>query len=577
LLLLVALLLPASAGWSAPVATPDGDIDRAVAMLSEARRAHSPAAAQQLGRAALALLDDTLAADPPPHARRRATFDRIVALSRLGMADETLGAFVEAEQQYAPLPAYVLGAAGDAHALRRDVEDALMRYEQALALDPDDDAVHAGRIFALADLDRMDEAAGILEQRLAERPNRDDRLRLAMIHAWSGQVARGRADVDELAAAAPDDAELARQQGSLVLIADRPFAALTAYDRALASEPGYVAAALDRVRALDALGRFDEADAVVDSLDAEASDWPPFQRLREQRRRDRGALLESLLRAGRGDDRELAAGEIRSETTLWSPRLRNGLRVYGAHRRAYADFRGQALEDQRWVVGLQLQRGTLRLRVEADEPVDRHVDQRGTRVAADWRAGDSWSFGAEYARNAFDLPLRARAVGTTGNRWAAAARHAWNDQHSARLSIGGVDYDDDNRNSWLGLSSTSRFALSDRLLLELTPAVYGSRNSTDEVPYYSPLRDHSVELGARLEHRIQARVSRRHLQHVEAWGGRYHQRYHAAQQIGGLRWGYRFEIAQARWVTARIGRDRRAYDGVPEYQTFVELGLQVSW
>lgn len=551
--------------------------DAAAALIRDSRLAETPVEAQRALRESIDELDEIIAAETADEAQRqRARYDRIVALSQLGLWAEALEAFAQAERRQRHVPSYVISAAGDAAAGLREPEKALRLYERALDDDPADQAAHAGRIFALADLDRLDEAERILRTRLRQAPHRDDELRLALVTAWGGQLDASADAIAELAAAAPDDAELARQQGSLELLRDRPFAALAAYDRALAQAPGYIGAAVDRIGALDRLGRADDADRVIDTLADDVGEWPLYRRVVERRRHDRGGMLDSRLRLARGGDREIASGEARTETTVWSPVLAAELRGYAAHRRAYADFRGRALEDERIVAGLRWQYGTLRMQLEVDDSRDA-LEANGAAAALDWRATDDWSLAAAFALNAFDLPLRAREVGTTGDRYGVAFRYSPGGLQWARLSIGRIDYSDGNRRDELGLVGFRRLPLTARLGLTVSPGLFAGRNARDDVPYFSPLRDASAEVSTALEHRIDARLGRRHAQRIEAFAGVYDQKFQEPELIGGFRYEYSFVPGPGRKWFARVGRDRRAYDGVPEYQTFAETGLEYAW
>lgn len=551
--------------------------DAAARQIRESRQAATPVAASRALEQALATLDRIIASDDPAAPRRRARLDRIVALSRLARWDEAMDDFDQLRQTDPGLPSYAISAAGDAAAGLREPELALELYEQALRLNPDDDSAHAGRIFALADLDRLDRAEAILVERLDRRDDRNDRLRLALIRAWGGRVDQSAGLIAGLAADAPRDAELARQQAGLELLRDRPFSALDAYDRALAESPGYVGAAVDRIAVLDRLGRQQEAEQSIAELADKAADWPPYRRVLESRRHDRGALIESRLRGGRGGDREIASGEVRSETTAWSPVFGPELRLYAAYRRAYADFRGTSLEDQRVAAGLRWQHRTVRVQIEADRAQDDLVDADGAAVSVDWRVNDDWSLAAAMASNAFDLPLRARGAGTTGDRVSLAARYSPAGQHWVRLSVGQVDYSDGNRRQEAGLMGSLRIPLHHDLAVTVSPGLFAGRNRRDDVPYYSPRRDGSAEVAASLEHRIHARLGRQHAQRVELFAGSYAQQGHGPQAIGGLRYEYSFVPGAGRRLFGRIGRDRRAYDGVPEYQSFAEFGVQYSW
>jgi len=560
--------------------------DEAVAEFRLANRAATTAEARRGLERALALLDGLLDTPPPdPASEHRARFDRIVVLAALGRNEAALHAVADLEAEGVALPAYVLSSAGDATASQGDAEGALRRYEAALALDPAAEAAHAGRIFALSDLDRLDRAGDILRRRLAtSQPaevRRDDRLRLALVTAWSGRLDRALSWSAELLAEHPDDAELLVQHGGLLLQADRPRAALRAFAGALELEPGSRRAAVGRAQSLVRLARWREAEAAFGEVAAEDPEWLPLARARREVDADRAAQVSWDARRGTGPDREIADQELRWEARATSARFGGGWRAFAGRREAEAERSARTLRDERTFAGLSLQRGDWRLRGEADRADDPSApllaDDGGWTAGADWRPGDPWSLAVEYSDDAFDLPLRAREQGVTGDRVGAAVRWQPRAQHALRLSTSHVDYTDDNRSRSLGLSASSHWPFGRRNRLVLEPGVYASRQDRQDVAYYSPSRDLSLEVAGAVEQRLWSSPGRRLRHALELGVGLYRQEGFDAEATGRLGYRVEWDFAPSSRVYLRLARLRRAYDGAPEHQTRVEVGGWWAW
>lgn len=551
--------------------------DAAVADFRAASQAATPAESTKRLQQALDRLESLLSQPAPDAAsQERARFDRVVLLAALGRNQDALDAAGELEAAGAALPAYVLSAAGDAAAGLPDPAQALARYEQALARDPGAEAAHAGRLFALADLDRLDEAEGVLRGRLAQpQPSdlaRRDRLRLALVMAWRGRIDAALDDSATLLAGSPAEAEFSIQHGGLLLQADFPRAALAQYQQTLAREPGARRAAVGRAQALDRLGRWDAAREAYADLAAEDPNWRPLARAVQEREADRAPQFAWSLRAAEGPDRELAGREWLREARLASARTAFGWRGVVGLREAEAVFQGRTLLDRRWFGGASLQRGDWRARGEFNRPDDRFSNRTGWALDVDWRPADRWSYSAAYADNAFDVPLRGREAGVSGDRWTLAARWQASAQHAARAGVSTTAYSDGNRNESIGIGSHHRLAFGRRSAVVLEPTLNASRNRRQDVAYFSPERELSLELGGALEQRLWLRPGARLVHALDFGLGQ--QRQAGFDPDWSARLGYRLEwdAAPGTRLFLRLGRSRRAYDGVPEYQTRLEFG-----
>lgn len=559
--------------------TPDWprENDAAVAEFRAANRAPTPAEALAGLQRALDRLDALLLHPAPDAASlRRARSDRVVVLAALGKNSEALQAVAALEGEGAPLPAYVLSSAGDAAAGLPDPAQALAWYERALAADPGLESAHAGRIFALADLDRLDEAERILRERLKGAPpgpaTARDELRLSMVLAWRGDLDEALTRSQALLEAWPADADVAIESAGVLLQAERPRDALARYEAALARTPGSRRALLGRAQALERLARWDEAQAAYAALGPQEPGWRPLARARESSEADRAAQLSFTLRTAEGPDRELAGSEWLREARLSSPRSRAGWRAFVGTREAQAEYQGQDLRDRRHFIGASLQRGDWRVRGQLNRPDDGFSDEAGWALDVDWQPADRLSLSLGYAQAAYDLPLRGRAVGTVGDRWSLAARWQPSAQHAIRASLGSTDYSDGNRSETLGLGTSHRSSLGRRSTLTLEPALFASRQSRQDVPYFSPEHDLSVELGGALEQRLWLRPGRRLAHALEFGFGQQRQSGFDPDVTARLAYRLDWDVSPGTRLFLRIGRSRRAYDGVPEYQTRLELG-----
>ena len=140
--------------------------------------------------------------------------------------------------------------------------EALVNFDQAIALKPDDADIHNNRGNSLRELKRFEAAAASYDAAIALKPdfaeaycNRGNVL---------GDLKRYQAAVDaydKAIALAPDLAEAYNNRGNALQELKRYEAAVASYDRAIALKPGFAGACNGRGNSLRELKRFEAAAA----------------------------------------------------------------------------------------------------------------------------------------------------------------------------------------------------------------------------------------------------------------------------------------------------------------------------
>ncbi len=152
---------------------------------------------------------------------------------------------------------------------RGQLDEAVHRIDQAIAVNPAAPEAHSNRAHALQGLRRFEEALASCDRALALKP---------------------------------DHAEALNNRGNVLLDLGRPGEALVAYDRALAARPAFPQAHSNRGNALRALGRLPEA---LENYRRALQAWPDFPAaldncgrvLRDLKRYDEAAPLFARLLA----------------------------------------------------------------------------------------------------------------------------------------------------------------------------------------------------------------------------------------------------------------------------------------
>lgn len=183
-----------------------------------------------------------------------------VVYAQRGRYDEACRLMEQSLTRHRSAPAY--SHLGNALKGLRRLDEAVARYDAAIALDPEYAEAHYNRGNALRELGRFDDALASYERAIAIRP------RYAPAHFARGALMKDLArfgdavgSFDDAIALEPDRAEAWNSRGNALMELGRPDEARASYERAVAIRPDYAEAHSNRGNALRALGRLDDAMA----------------------------------------------------------------------------------------------------------------------------------------------------------------------------------------------------------------------------------------------------------------------------------------------------------------------------
>jgi tetratricopeptide (TPR) repeat protein len=139
-------------------------------------------------------------------------------------------------------------------------EVAAEEFEKALAAEPDSVRARLNLASALAQIDRVDEAVGHLEEVIrVTRGNPTAYYNLALLQDRKGQTGLALENYRQAVSYAPEDAEMRLALADSLRQADLAEEALVQYGRAVALDPALEFAWVGEADALARLGRFEEA------------------------------------------------------------------------------------------------------------------------------------------------------------------------------------------------------------------------------------------------------------------------------------------------------------------------------
>ncbi len=296
-------------------ANPQREADRAAALVRWGRtlQGADPATRYVATDKALALLDSLIAearaAQPVDTALvRRLRIDRVVALRNRNRMSEVI-AEVESLFPTEPPPTYVTEALADALLYERRPEEAVTAYEVVVKAEPHNLNAQYGRVFALVEAERLDDAVAAIDAIAAgqgtyqaypgvpsaylnlEKSYAD--MLAADVRLWANDVDEGYTRLEAMAHAAPANPLIRR---SLVAaMRQRGWPRQAEEDAAIAAtlRPGTLPTQIMQANTELSRYRLNQAQAAVDRLIATAPDDLSVQRLAEDVSAARGWLIEA--------------------------------------------------------------------------------------------------------------------------------------------------------------------------------------------------------------------------------------------------------------------------------------------
>jgi tetratricopeptide (TPR) repeat protein len=195
-----------------------------------------------------------------------------------------------AEKSNADANADTYYSSGSALIEAKRFDQALVAFDQTVALKPDYAEAHNGRGITLASLNRFDEALTALERAIAVKPDYAEAYnnRGLILHA-SGRFDDALTSFDRAIALKPDNPHLYNNRGAVLLELQRRDEALASFEKSIALKPDYAPTYYNSGILLQDLMRLDESLARFDRAVSLQPDYA-------EAHHNRGAVLQDMRR-----------------------------------------------------------------------------------------------------------------------------------------------------------------------------------------------------------------------------------------------------------------------------------------
>lgn len=552
-----------------------------------------------LGEARFAAIDSALVESENAAARaaavtavldsteRQLVLDRIIALrDRFRMRDAV--ALYEAMQvRLEAVPAYAKSAAASAYLYLKQPERARDLYREALADDADNLEMRLGLFYALAESEQHAEALALADGIAAATPQ--------WIDAWSPATIRANPayaralGAQALAPLFADRPGVAEQR--LHALADRaPFHMGIRTDHASSMRArGWARAAEQELRWIlavepDNSGALGERAGALLEMQSHAAAVQVLAQARAAAAEDgrvvrAGRLLEVHemrelsvdANAGRSSGGPAGTSGRALEARLYSSPLDDRFRAYAHLFDAQATFAAGTARRERAGIGLEYRSP----QVVASGELSHGLNGSRTGAAASlaYRPDDHWTLRGTLDSSSNAIPLQAHLAGINAQRVSAEALWRAHESRSAAVSVGLMAFSDSNRREFTQARWTERVVAGPRYKLDLTAALYASRNSLAGAPYFNPSRDLSPTLEVANEWLQWRRYSSAFRHRLVASAGSYWQQGFGAGKVAALRYEQEWTADDRLALRYGIGRSLHPYDGAQTGRNYAYLSL----
>jgi biofilm PGA synthesis protein PgaA len=583
----------ALAGTTAPYAA-----DEAAAMVrwgTDARPA-DPAHRFDVTDAAIARLDELLADAQRSRAdaatRRRLRLDRLVALRDRFRMQEAV-AEGDALRSGGPLPPYAEEAYADALLYLRRPEDARAAYARVLAANPKDVKARYGTFYAAVELEDFDTAYAVIDALVDDEPiwrtNQNDPTRhgnpdrayaevtAANARFYGNQLGEAWARITRIADAAPANTSARMALYHIASARGWRRRAETEGEIAVSLDPDSVGSKIALVEIAIANYRFAEAKRMVGDLLSQYPDDRAVQRLARDLDAALGWLLEVEAKPSESKGGgENAAGRALTMQTKWTtPPIADNWQLFAVADYANAHPPEGFVARDRLSAGLAWRSPDLTATLYPSQSWGT-LARTGGGATMEWTPTDQIRLDFAGELYSWDTPLRALFHGITADEYATKATYRWDESRSVSGNFAYMPFTDGNQRFTTSALYKEKLINVPQFDLTATGEVSASQNSLppEDVFYYNPVRDLTVDGGLLAEHTIWRRYDTSLVQAFSVNAGLYAEAHYVGNVIATVNYEHRWRFDPFGEFHYGLQLTRRVYDGSIENTLTLTTGLR---
>lgn len=518
-----------------------------------------------------------------------ARYDLIVALDDRFDMHRAIALYEELPISPAAIPPYVLTAVAGAYLYAHQPAKARDLLLQTLQQTPGNFDASLSLVYAYVENEEFPPARQLIQYLAEQQPiwlgkasspyRRENPNKLladttaALVEAFADNLSSAQLQIEKLVNNAPNNAELRSEQASIYLWRGWPHRARDEYQLALGINPQNLGVQAGQGEALLALADYRGAHQTLQKLQQYNMARPPVRRLMRHWQLHNMRQLRVETGYNKSSGSQEGSRDLTLDAWLYARPWKYRYRPFVHSHLASSRFPEGTENFKRLGIGVEYRTPVLELVSELNRDIDSSVNP-GLSLQSLWKPDDHWRLGASYDSNSNDIPLRGR-FNEDIDGWSAGIDAGYYFHESRRIETGlqYLDFSDGNTRKSAHANLFQRLISHPHYKLEGMTALYGSRNSRKNAPYFNPHRDLSFDITLTnewLQYRHYERAFRHRLATTLgvydqssfgsnlSWMMRYEQQWNAND---------RFELRYG------VAYDRKIYDGAAEHDLHLDLNL----
>ena len=513
---------------------------------------------------------------------RQLALDRIGALRERYRMREAVTLYESLEARGEALPAYAKASAASAYLYLEQPEKARDLYREALVTDADNLESNVGLFFALSECEEHDAALEQIERTVSTTPQ--------WIDAWSPATRRdnpayarvlsaramaplfanrpGEAEqrLHELSEQVPYNMDVRTDYASSMRARGWPRAADQELHWILAVDPDNSGALGERAGALLEMRDYRNSESALVSAQSVAAE--DGRVVRAARLWQVNNLRELIVDGTYGQSNGGPTGtqDHAVDARLYSGPFNDNYRAFAHTFNAQAKFDNGIGKRDRAGVGLEY-RSPL---ITASGEVAHDINDSKTAASASlaFTPDDYWTFSGGYDKSSNLTPLQASLAGIDAQRAVGEVMWRASESRSAAVTFEKMDFTDGNRRDIARARWTERVITGPVYKLDITGALYTSRNSQTNAAYFNPSHDFSPTLEFANEWLQWRRYTRSFRHRLVASVGSYSQDGFGTGAVYNVRYEQEWDADDRLTFRYGIGRSQHPYDGVQTERTY---------
>ncbi len=506
-------------------------------------------------------------------------FDRISALRNRSKMRQILVEYQQLLKDKVDIPCYVLIPIGDAYLYLEQPEKSRDIYLETLKKCPNNFNARMSLFYAYIETEEWGKAFKTIDglnaeqvewrhsksrKKVGENPRKlQTEMTATMARAYADRPDLAQERLEEMLNIAPANTNIRQALGTIYLWRGWPRKALEEYDITLAHEPEFIDAWISRTNALFDLARYPEVDKQIQSLAKRYPENKGVQKLqRDWDLYNRHALkIETSFTPG--GTTQFGEDEWTVNTWLYSAPLKYRYKPFIHTFYNSSSFPEGSDTFKRIGTGIEYTGTEFRLGGELSQSLIGKSD-KGINLWGTWLLNDYWQLGSRFESFSTNVGLRAYFQGVTAKLYQLSAQYKAHESRNVSLSLEGMNFTDGNRRISVSGSLFQRLISQPLYKLDSSLSLSTSRNTSNDVFYFSPLKDFRLSLSLNNDWIVYRRYEREFSHNLGLSISDYWQQDFGSGYTGSINYQHNWKYSNAFEISYGVSYTRAIYDGVPE-------------